>query len=47
MDREMQAVICLCGNDGTGKSTLTDLIQQKYPELLVVERSCKPKLPAI
>jgi broad-specificity NMP kinase len=37
----VKVVVCLCGNDGTGKSTLSKLIPELHSEVYVVERSSK------
>lgn len=37
----IQGVVCLCGNDGTGKSTLATLIPSMLPQYHVIERSSK------
>jgi len=34
-----KGIICLCGNDGTGKSTLVKLIKELYPGYIPLERS--------
>ena len=31
MQESVEGIICLCGNDGTGKSTLHQLFTQFYP----------------
>jgi ABC-type sugar transport system ATPase subunit len=36
MEKELGSIVCLCGNDGTGKSTLVKLITQLHPELHVI-----------
>jgi len=33
MNIQITSIICLCGNDGTGKSTLVKLIEQLYPSI--------------
>ena len=45
MEKDIKGVICLCGNDGTGKSTLSQLFTEKYPEYLVLERSTEQISP--
>lgn len=40
-EKKIEGVICLCGNDGTGKSTLHKLFGELYPQYLVLERSAK------
>ncbi len=45
MEQKIEGVICLCGNDGTGKSTLTRLIHENFPEYAVIERSSKHHSP--
>ena len=42
MEVATEGVICLCGNDGTGKSTLAGLLTQLFPQYWVVERSLEP-----
>ena len=37
----VKSVVCLCGNDGTGKSTLSKLIPELNPTVYVIERSSK------
>jgi ATPase subunit of ABC transporter with duplicated ATPase domains len=39
MSLDLQGIICLCGNDGTGKSTLAKLIPMLSPKFHVIERS--------
>ena len=47
MEKEIKGIICLCGNDGTGKSTLFDLFTKNHPEYLVLERSAKQFNPEL
>ncbi len=35
------AIFVLCGNDGTGKSTLCNLINEKKSNVLALERNSK------
>ena len=34
-----QGVVCIFGNDGTGKSTITKILQEQDPTYLFLERS--------
>lgn len=46
MNSHIQGVICLCGNDGTGKSTLAKLIPSLFPQLHAIERSYPQTSPS-
>jgi ABC-type cobalamin/Fe3+-siderophores transport system ATPase subunit len=36
MEDRLDGVICLVGNDGTGKSTLLDLLNKAHPNYAVI-----------